>query len=108
MRRGATPTYTIEDTDVVFSQVDDVVLSFVQKDSDGNVTHSLFLLMSQDRVHKDTENETFYATLTQEETLAFNKGSVRIQYEFKMTDGTVMTSDITKEQVYDVQYDKVI
>lgn len=102
MRRGTTPTYTLDLSKVDTDRVEDICLALYQTTSD----HELNLHMSEGRI---TINGDYgYATLTQEETNAFEKGSLRRQVKVKYTDGTVRSTDIEKETVYDVIHEEVL
>ena len=101
MRRGTTPTYTLEFEEGVGAQIDDICLALHQKNgpimnlhmSDGKMTLS---------------GDVAYCTLTQEETNAFHKGSIQRQVKVKFKNGNVQSSDITKEDVYDVLHEEVL
>lgn len=100
MRRGTTPTYILDLSQVDTSRIADICLAFEQ---DGN---ELNLHMSEGRI--EIGETSGYATLTQEETNAFAKGRVRRQVKVKFDDGTVRSTDIEKETVYDVIHEEVL
>ncbi len=55
------------------------------------------------------DNETFYSIqLTQEETLAFAKGSGKVQIRLLDNTGNAIKTDIWNMQVSDVLYEEVI
>jgi hypothetical protein len=102
MRRGTTPTYTIVMNGVETDDLEDICLAFYQTKSD----HELNLHFSEGRVTLTLDGA--FATLTQEETNAFEKGTLKRQIKLKFHDGTVWSSDIEKETVYDVIHEEVL
>lgn len=99
MRRGTTPTYTIKfDDNVDMDRVEDICLTFEQ-------------ISSGTELSKHIKDDGFFAkdggyvTLSQSETRSFSKGTVKRQVLVKFKDGTVKTSDIEKENVYDVLHE---
>ena len=102
MIRGTTPTFTYEwDGDVDISSLVDVCVSFYQKKTD----HLLPLHSSEGRVIIAANGAT--VTLTQDETLAFEKGSAQCQLKLKFFDGTVWGSDLEKIEVDEVLHEEV-
>ena len=101
MRRGTTPTYTIE-IDCDMNTVDDICLAFYQKATE----HGLYLHSSDGDLTLALDGA--YATLTQEQTNAFRAGKVGRQVKIKFTDGTVWSSDIEIEDVIDVLHEEVL
>ena len=75
-----------------------VVLSFEQNDEDGNITNELDLECT-------LASDGAYAVLTREQTLAFSRGSAKVQVSTLTKDGTWMTNDIEKEKVIDTIYE---
>lgn len=103
MRRGTTPTYEITLTDVSMATVDDICLAFKQTYSGVELTMHLSdgdLTLTADGA---------MCTLTQEQTNKFVAGKdVMRQVKVKFTDGTVGTSKIETENVYDVLHVEVL
>lgn len=98
MRRGTTPTYLITVMNGDTSNIQRMILSFEQTDEDGNITNELDLECT-------LANDGAYATLTREQTLAFSKGTVKVQVSTLFNDGVWMTNDIDKEKVIDTIYE---
>ena len=102
MIRDTTPTFTFKWGDGVdVDQIVDVCVSFYQKKTD----HLLPLHYSDGRVLLALDGVT--VTLTQEETLAFSKGTCQIQLKLKFIDGTVWGSDFELEDIEDVLHEEV-
>ena len=101
MRRGTTPTYTLTFEEGVGSQIADICLAIHQQN--GPIMN---LHMSEGKII--LSGDVAYCTLTQEETNAFHKGSCKRQVKVKFVDGTVQSSDITNESVYDVLHEEVL
>lgn len=98
MRRGTTPAYLVRITGADMANIEQVILSFEQKDEDGNITNELDL---DCKIVADGA----YTYLTREQTLAFRKGSVKIQVSTVTKDGVWRTTDIDKEKVIDTIYE---
>lgn len=98
MRRGTTPTYTVTVTGMNMANIERMILSFEQTDEDGNITNELDLECT-------LASDGAFAVLTREQTLAFSKGSVKVQVSTLTKDGTWMTNDIDKERVIDTIYE---
>ena len=98
MRRGTTPTYVIRVLDRDMSDIQRVILSFEQTDEDGNIAQEL-------DVECNIASDGAFATLTREQTLAFSKGSVKVQVTTLTNDGVWKTNDIEKEKVIDTIYE---
>lgn len=101
MRRGTTPTYTLTFEEGVGAQISDICLALHQ--TNGPIMN---LHMSEGKITLD--GDIAYCTLTQEETNAFHKGSLSRQVKVKFLNGTVQSSDISKETVYDVLHEEVL
>lgn len=98
MRRGTTPAYLVRITGADMANIEQVILSFEQNDEDGNITNELDL---DCKIVADGA----YTYLTREQTLAFRKGSVKIQVSTVTKDGVWRTTDIDKEKVIDTIYE---
>lgn len=99
MRRGTTPTYIIRVVSGDMANVEQMILSFEQTDEDGNITNELDLECT-------LASDGAYATLTREQTLAFSKGTVKVQVSTLFNDGVWMTNNIDKEKVIDTIYEE--
>lgn len=95
MRRGTTPTYTINISNM--SNVEDVCLAFEQTSSNATLTKHI---SDNDGRSAMTYNGCYF-TLTQSETAAFSKGTVKYQVKIKFKDGTVASTDYASEKVVD-------
>ena len=99
MRRGTTPTYTIRVSGMDMANIDRMILSFEQNDEDGNISSELDLECT-------LASDGAYANLTREQTLAFSKGTVKVQVSTLFNDGVWMTNNIDKEKVIDTIYEE--
>lgn len=95
MRRGTTPTYDITISDM--SNIEDVCLAFEQTSSSVTLTKHI----SDNDGRSGFTTSGCYFTLTQSETANFSKGSLKWQIKLKFKDGTVSSTDYTKENVVD-------
>lgn len=104
--RGTTPVYVIRVTGIETSLIDDVYITFEQEKSNQELTKHLPDIRI---VEGDEEKETYvYLQLTQEETLAFQKGSGKLQIRFLDKEGNAFKSVIVNTQISDVLYEEVI
>ncbi len=101
MRRGTTPTYTLDLSGVNGGEIIDICLALKQTKSNTELN----LHMSEGRLTID--GDYAYGTLTQAETLAFEKGKVKRQVKVKFYGGRVQTTLIDEEDVYDVLHEEV-
>jgi hypothetical protein len=98
MRRGTTPAYAVRIHGTDMTNIERVILSFEQNDEDGNISNEL-------DVECTIVADGAYAYLTREQTLAFSKGSVKIQVSILTKDGVWRTNNIDKERVIDTIYE---
>lgn len=98
MRRGTTPTYLVRLVNGDTSNLERMILSFQQTDEDGNITNELDLECT-------IVADGAFTSLTREQTLAFSRGTVRVQVSALFKDGVWMTNDIDKEKVIDTIYE---
>ncbi len=106
MGRGTTPVYVLHVTGVDTTILHDIYMTFEQNKSNQELTkHSPDIQI----VPGSSADETYaYLQLTQEETLAFNKGSGKVQIRFIDKDGNAFKSTIVNMQISDVLYEEVI
>lgn len=102
MRKSTTPKIVlrIKDSSIDLNEVD-ICHVTLKAESNG---HSL-LIESPDI---DTEARTVSFSLTQEETMGFNLGSIKIQIKMKLNDGTVIASKIVKTCMDEILEDTVL
>lgn len=98
MRRGTTPTYTVRIEGRDMADMERVILSFEQTDEDGNIASEL-------DVECHIVADGAYGTLTRAQTLAFSKGSVKVQVTTCTKDGIWETNDIDKHKVIDTIFE---
>ena len=104
MTRGTTPTYIIKmDDSVDCSTITKVYVSFYQQQANYN-DH---LLTKSDGVINPA-NHTVSVTLSQEDTLGFNEGTIQIQVRGAFSNDVVFASSIVTDTVYNVLYEEVI
>ena len=98
MRRGTTPTNTFT-VDVDLRQATALYVTYKQNSR----------VILEKTLEDATITETSVAvTLTQEETLAFSKGTVSIQIRAKFADGAAIASNIITSSVDQILKDGVI
>lgn len=91
MIRGTTPTIVLkfpEDAQPDFTNIEALQLTLNSSD------HKL--VVNEDRVTIDAENNTIKLLLTQQDTLAFNAGTIEIQIRIKFNNSGVWASGIKK------------
>lgn len=100
MVRGTTPAYTIKFEGVSMDDIERVVFSFYQSKSD------TLLTIPDEQMHK--EDTAFWFRMTQEQTLSFEKGTVKEQIRFKMKSSNAWATVQFSESNADVLYEEVI
>lgn len=98
MRRGTTPVYTMTFRQGTGAQISDICFTIKQG------TTQLIRHLSDEDVELSGDMAT--TRLSQEDTNSFSKGTCDIQVKIKMSDGTVKSSDIFHEVVYDVLHEE--
>ena len=93
MRRGTTPTYMLKFETGKAATIADICLSFKQR------SKVLSLHMSDDEII--LIDDTAFVTLTQEQTASFEKGALKRQVKVKYVGGTIESSDVQIEPVFD-------
>jgi len=89
MYRGTTPTISFKiKTDIDLNDVAECWVTFKAKTGPKEKTFNISDLII------DPENKTITASLSQEETLFFNTGTIDIQIRLRTTDGLAYASDI--------------
>jgi hypothetical protein len=100
MGRGTTPLYTIKFTGISLSEIGDIYITFEQNKSNQELTkHYPEVAIGEGYA---------YVQLTQAETLAFQKGSAKMQIRFIDKLGNAFKSTIVPVQVSDVLYEEEI
>lgn len=100
MGRGTTPLYTIKFRGISLSDIGDIYITFEQTKSNQELTKHYPEVAIGDGYA--------YVQLTQEETLAFQKGSAKMQIRFLDKTNNAFKSSIANVQVSDVLYEEVI
>ena len=100
MGRGTTPLYTIKFTGIALSDIGDIYITFEQTKSNQELTKHYPEVAVGDGYA--------YVQLTQAETLAFQKGSAKMQIRFLDKSGNAFKSTIVNVQVSDVLYEEEI
>ena len=100
MGRGTTPLYTIKFTGISLSDIGDIYITFEQTKSSQELTKHYPEVAVGDGYA--------YVQLSQAETLAFQKGSAKMQIRFLDTNGNAFKSTIVNVQVSDVLYEEEI
>lgn len=100
MRRGTTPQITIQVEGINLKDCDQIVLSFKQ----GNK----LLNKNSDDMEISDDGQSLICKLTQQETLDFSYGSVKIQLKCKTVDGEVQASDIFSKNIEDILDESVM
>lgn len=99
MRRGTTPTFTIDLGDFDVSSIDKIVVTLKQDYDAINLTNERLKVI----------DNAIYFTLTQEETLLFKSDrDVNIQIKIKDNGGSVFTSEIISDLVEPVLSGEVL
>jgi hypothetical protein len=100
MGRGTTPLYTISITGVPLEDIADIYMTFEQNKSWQELTKHF---------PEITESSGVYSVkLTQAETLAFQKGSGKVQIRLLDVLGNAIKTEIWNMTVSDVLYEEVI
>lgn len=102
--RGTTPVYTITFSDIQLSNLADVYITFEQNKDGSNVE----LTKHGDDLTWDTTNNRATVKLSQEETLKFKKGTIKIQIRAVDNEATAVATSIFDDTVSEVLYEKVI
>lgn len=100
MGRGTTPLYTIKFTGISLQDIGDIYITFEQTKSSQELTKHYPEVAVGDGYA--------YVQLTQAETLAFQKGSAKMQIRFLDKSGNAFKSTIVNVQVSDVLYEEEI
>lgn len=100
MGRGTTPLYTIKFTGITLQDIGDIYITFEQTKSSQELTKHYPEVAVGDGYA--------YVQLTQAETLAFQKGSAKMQIRFLDKNGNAFKSTIVNVQVSDVLYEEEI
>lgn len=101
--RGTTPTYTIKyPREIQIDTLKDTYITFEQNKANVELTKhgSELVIMEQDNAVK--------VTLSQEETLKFQKGTFKLQIRSIDYFGHAVATIEAEDEVYDVLYEKVI
>lgn len=102
MRRGTTPTITIEVDGISLYDCTDIEVTFKQD------RYMLNKRFSEDEVELDRDNNVVIVRLTQEETLQFKPTGIYIQIKVKDVDGGVGASDILVRKINDILDESVM
>jgi hypothetical protein len=100
MGRGTTPLYTIKFTGISLDDIGDIYITFEQSKSNQELTKHYPEVAIGDGYA--------YVQLSQQETLAFQKGSAKMQIRFLDNASNAFKSAILGVQVSDVLYEEVI
>lgn len=100
MGRGTTPLYTIKFTGISLDDIGDIYITFEQSKSNQELTKHYPEVAIGDGYA--------YVQLTQSETLAFQKGSGKMQIRFLDSMNNAFKSTIVNMQISDVLYEGVI
>ena len=100
MGRGTTPLYTIKFTGISLQDIGDIYITFEQTKSSQELTKHYPEVAVGDGYA--------FVQLTQAETLAFQKGSAKMQIRFLDKTGNAFKSTIVNVQVSDVLYEEEI
>lgn len=88
MYRGTTPTIILniknEDLDMSLIRLYHVTLK-----SEGGLVKEIF-----DNIHVDEENSRIYFTMSQEDTMAFSVGKIKLQLRVRLNNDMVVASKI--------------
>ena len=98
MRRGTTPTNTFT-VDVDLREATALYVTYKQNSR---------VILEKTLADATIEETSVAVTLTQEETLAFSKGTVMIQIRAKFADGAAIASNIITANVNAILKDGVI
>lgn len=97
MRRGTTPTVTIKITGISVDLLSTIFVTFKQGQKE--VTKD-----NQDTTI-DVDSNSLKVSLTQEETLLFQKGQVGVQIRAKTISDDAIASQIVYKQMEDILYE---
>lgn len=100
--RGTTPSYTFTFSGLDLSSVRDVYITFEQSSSGTEITKHA------PDVDIDPAENKAGITLTQQDTLKFQKGSVKVQLRAIDENGTAVATAIFSDKVNEVLYEGVI
>lgn len=100
MGRGTTPLYTIKFTGISLQDIGDIYITFEQTKSNQELTKHFPEVAVGDGYA--------YVQLSQAETLAFQKGSAKMQIRFLDNNDNAFKSTIVNVQVSDVLYEEEI
>ena len=98
--RGTTPVYRIIFEDVSMADIKDVYVTFEQAKNNVEITKH-----GEELTRSDTGVSL---TLSQSETLKFQKGTIKIQIRAIDYNDMATATSITEDTVNDVLYEKVI
>lgn len=98
--RGTTPTYTITFSGIPLGNIKDIYITFEQTKSNVEITKH-----GDDLVRTD---ENVQVTLSQRETLQFNRGDIKIQIRAIDFYEKALATAIVEDTVSDVLYEDVI
>jgi hypothetical protein len=100
MGRGTNPLYTVSFTGISADDIADIYVTFEQSKSNQELTkHFPDIELTEGK---------FYVRLSQQETLAFAKGSGKVQIRILDDEGVALKTDIWNMKVSDVLYEEVI
>ena len=105
MVRGTTPTHAFEGLPVLSNTIEQIWITYLQAGAP-IITKNIDEVTFQDDAQKGTC--TAQITLTQEETLLFAPGRVRIQVRLLLKDGTALASCEVTTNVKRILEDGVI
>lgn len=100
MIRGTTPTVVFHLNGVPLRQFNDVYVTFKQR--------NILIEKTSDDVVKDDEANTISVRLSQEETLAFDKGIIYVQIRIKTETGSAFASPILNTSIDTILKEGVI
>lgn len=107
LRRGTTPEAKLTCKRIDVDILDTIYVTFEQKDKHGCILVSL--TKTNDDIRIDTENNSLYVSLTQEETLRFiDNMSISVQIRAITKSGKKIASNIARDTVYGILMDGVI
>lgn len=98
MRRGTTPTLRITVEGIQVESLTSIFLTLKQ----GNTE------LEKTNVEVDTENNRLIAELSQEETLMFDEGGVRVQFRALLENGKAVASNIVTTTMDEILMEGVI
>ena len=98
MRRGTTPTLRINVKGVEVDKLTSIYLTLKQ----GNVE------LEKTNVEIDTENNRLIVDLSQEETLMFDAGGIKVQFRAILENGRAVASNIVLSNMNEILKEGVI